>query len=254
MSNPNAGKIMMAKQVYDAESETWSTPDIIFGVDGEVVFADDLYQMTVPFSTSTKWWRKSDDLLDASPYDNPIYDADWSTLSPPAYAQYSYTKRTIDDVHYHDFLMGHLVQKYVIDWDSFDHRTRVDKIKIHWSVIAASPSNNDITTPPVWSLDIGNEDATTPSGSNEPWDNTGWSNVTTCHGDPENNWSSGKVFATGKTTLTRANNSFYVALYGIGYVGGSLFDPMGFDASRYYHMARFAVSKIEVIYNLKELE
>ena len=229
----NAGKVMVG---------TDGCP--LRGHDGKIVLADRLWPklITVP-SAYTGWrreyWGDAPNLIASATWESPFkYDGLWISTS------WAMRHDEYDDYDVvHDF---HDVRKFTLaDCEYVNYPTlalpvnRIARVKIAWRLEAAFYVG--FVTPFTRKIAIGDHNATEPSGSNEPWNGSGWTNVGTYvhEGEPD-----GVEIATGEATATlNGDGVFYLALYTPGERGTS-------PTTNAQANTRLTITAAEIIYNL----
>ena len=203
------------------------TGKVMLGTDGSpllgvggIVLADDLYPLIIA-GEGTRYSRTASQTVDVSPYDNPIWGVNWATPSLGLQAQLFKTRiYSEEDGLSISYLCGQSLFKRVLNSFQPDQPglaiawTRMDTIKFDYTIEA---TNSWTDEPPVtFNLWIGSKTATAPSGSNEPWDGTGWTEVTTCSAASATAYDD--VLTSGTISLPIAD-TYYLALFASDYAG-----------------------------------
>lgn len=199
----NAGKVMLGADGC-----------VLRGHDGKIVLADNLYPMHASPSY-VEWYRSYSRSVgyDEPPIDNGVWEETWidgystSGLVILNHIAWYYQDGTHFLIRWN---ADQLVRKYTlsgVDWP------RVAKMKV--SYLFQSWCSSGYPIPYKWYWGINN--ATAPSGSNAPWEGTGWTllaNVTA---------TSPTAYDYGVIDVTGCNGTFWLA--GFADVTTSPFNP-----------------------------
>lgn len=229
----NAGKVMLGTGGH-----------VVRGHDGKIVLADRLWPKLITVPSAAAGWRRS--YAGAAP--NLIASATWE--SPYIFNTLAtstvWNMRHDEYYDYDDVYDLQDVRKFTIaDCEYVNYPTlalpvsRIAKVKITWRL--ASSYYSGYVTPFTRKIAIGAHNATKPSGSNEPWDGSGWTNVGTYVHEGE---SAGVEIATGKATATlNGYGVFYLALYTPGESGTS-------PTTNAQANTLLTITAAEIVYNL----
>ena len=245
-TSTNAGKVMLGADGCPLR-----------GHDGRIVLSDNLYPMR-PDWTLTNWGRRGTANITYGAVNNPVWGETWETPSSGFGSGLSFSHRAWQE---EDVLVGTLwvseqgVSKYSfsgIDWP------RVAKMRV--SYLFRAHGNMEAKLVP-YKFYYGINSPTEPSGSNKPWEGSGWTLLASF------NATTPTVYTYGVLDLVGVTNSFWLA--GFADVTAPMFDPVAdaalFDSDGFsptlsattyfsfggtYNQTTYASVRFEIVYNL----
>ena len=211
------------------------------GADGSIVVADVDYLIYPYRESDGGWGRYCQVVSTVSATVSPIWGIDWRN----GWTQIAFRKLAISETHYR-WSVSHTVERYKYRNTALIPWTRVASLKQDWKITGDPKYSGDNTGPVYFNYYFGTKNATLPSGSNEPWDGTGWTLIAsvTPYGS-----AYGAVLASGTLDLPLDGGPFYIANFPTDYAG----IVIGDDSLRtvVHQDATFSFTAFErLVYNL----